>query len=261
MKIKASNVARRNKEAYERGAHIIANKGGTRSAKTWSILIILLYIAQKATSKILISVVSATLPHLKKGAIRDFDILLSSMGLVKGRDYDKNESDQLYTFGNGQIEFFGCENAGKVHGPQRNILFINEANRIKYEVYRQLAIRTDGTIFLDWNPTTTFWYDDNLANRDDVCEIHSTYLDNPFLSDTQVREIESNKSDEKWWRVYGLGLTGQISGLVYTNWDLIENDAMPALKDCKVACLGLDLASPTIQPRVLMSVLHMASYG
>lgn len=203
-------------------------------------MLLLYVIARSAVKPVLISVVSATLPHLKKGAIRDFDILLANMGLVKGMDYDKNESDQLYTFGKGQIEFFGCENAGKVHGPQRDILFVNEANRIKYEVYRQLAIRTNGTIFLDWNPTTTFWYDDNLANRDDVCEVHSTYLDNPFLSDTQVREIESYKSDEKWWRVYGLGLTGQISGLVYTNWDLIENDQMPNIKDCKVACLGLD---------------------
>lgn len=240
MRVQASEIFERNRQAYLQGVHIIANKGGTRSGKTWSILLLLWVIANNATHRTLISVVSDTLPHLKRGAIRDFDNLLSNMGLVEGVDYEKNMTDCVYSFGYGQMEFFGCENAAKVHGPQRDILFVNEANSIPYEVYRQLAIRTDGTIFLDWNPTTRFWFDDRVSMQDGVTIIHSTYLDNPFLSAQQIREIESNKGDKNWWRVYGLGETGLIGGLVYTNWEVIADTAMPPIEDCKMHAIGID---------------------
>ena len=251
--VKASKIFRQNKQAYNDGVRLIANKGGTRSGKTWSILLLLICIAIEAKERLLISIVSSTFPHLKRGAMRDFELLLGMLGLADCIDYKRNLSDSTFRFGNCVIEFFGCEQAAKVHGPQRDILFVNEANNIPYEVYRQLAIRTARTIFIDFNPTTRFWYDDKLSMLPDSRMIHSTYLDNPFLSEKQVKEIETYKNDASWWRVYGLGLTGMIGGLVYTNWEVIQDSDMPKYEDCKMHSLGLDFGF-TNDPTALLDV-------
>lgn len=252
-RVRASKIFRQNKQAYNDGVRLIANKGGTRSGKTWSILLLLICIAIQAKDRLLISVVSSTFPHLKRGAMRDFELLLGMLGLADGIDYKRNLSDSTFRFGNSVIEFFGCEQAAKVHGPQRDILFVNEANNIPYEVYRQLAIRTARTIFIDFNPTTRFWYDDKLSMLPDSRMIHSTYLDNPFLSEKQVKEIETYKNDSSWWRVYGLGLTGMIGGLVYTNWEIIKDSDMPKYEDCKMHSIGLDFGF-TNDPTALLDV-------
>lgn len=253
MAIQASEIFEQNEQAYNDGVRLIANKGGTRSGKTWSILLLLICIAIESKERLLISVVSSTFPHLKRGAMRDFELLLGMLGLADGIDYRRNLSDSTFRFGNSVIEFFGCEQAAKVHGPQRDILFVNEANNIPYEVYRQLAIRTARTIFIDFNPTTRFWYDDKLSMLPDSRMIHSTYIDNPFLSEKQVKEIETYKNDASWWRVYGLGLTGMIGGLVYTNWEIIKDSDMPKYEDCKMHSLGLDFGF-TNDPTALLDV-------
>ena len=118
-----------------------------------------------------------------------------------------------------------------------NLNFINEANHIPYEVQRQLAIRTAQTIFVDWNPAAEFWFEEeNLNLKADTVTLHSTYKDNGFLSPQQIREIESNKHNENWWRVYGLGLTGVYEGLIYSNWEQVNE--VPAV--VKSAWCGLD---------------------
>lgn len=219
----ASPVFEPNYDAYNSGMRVIANKGGTRSGKTFSVLLLLLAVAYHADNDLLISVVSESFPHLKRGAMRDFDSVLQANGFVEGKHYSHSRTEHLYKFRHGgRIEFFSADNAGKVHGAQRDILFINECNHIPYEIYRQLAVRTAHTIFLDWNPTSRFWFDDKVAMKDGVCVIHSTYMDNPFLSAAQVAEIESNRSDANWWKVYGLGETGSHEGLIYTNWDIVD---------------------------------------
>ena len=223
-----SGVFGKNIEAFNSGARVIANKGGARSGKTFSLLQLLLLIAIKSPSPLLISVVSESLPHLKKGAIRDFATIIEGENLREGRDYKFNRTDNLYTFGRSKIEFFSADSPGKVHGPQRDILFINEANHIPFEVYRQLAIRTSRTIFIDWNPSAEFWFEEEAIDiRSDTRVIHSTYKDNDFLSPAQVKEIEANKGNENWWRVYGLGLTGTREGLVITNWQAVRADLWP----------------------------------
>ena len=202
-------------DAYTRGARVIANKGGTRSSKTYSVVQLLLTIARMTSNKF-ISIVSESFPHLRRGVMKDFAEIIDKENLVEGRDFTFNKSEYKYTFPNGSVvEFFSVDNWGKVKGSRRDILFINECNRIDYETYRQLAVRTTETIFLDWNPDNEFWYEENLQGRDTTTEIHSTYLDNPYLDAQQVAEIESNKSNEHWWRVYGLGLTGHIEGTIY----------------------------------------------
>lgn len=216
---------------------IIANKGGTRSGKTYAVMQLLLVIA--TTLKRSISVVSESLPHLKRGALKDFREILDKEGLIEGRGYNENKTDNTFTFPNGSVvEFFSVDNWGKVKGSRRDILFINECNRINYETYRQLAVRTTETIFLDWNPDNEFWYEENIAHREGTAEIHSTYLDNPYLDTAQIAEIESNRHNEQWWRVYGLGLTGHIEGTIYRPF--IQIDELPEAKSRMQHYYGLD---------------------
>lgn len=216
---------------------IIANKGGTRSGKTYAVIQLLLVIA--TSLKRSISIVSESLPHLKRGAMKDFREILEKEGLIEGRDYFENKTGHTFTFPNGStIEFFSVDNWGKVKGSRRDILFINECNRINYETYRQLAVRTTETIFLDWNPDNEFWYEENIAHREGTAEIHSTYLDNPYLYTAQIAEIESNRNNEQWWRVYGLGLTGHIEGTIYRPF--IQIDELPEAKSRMQHYYGLD---------------------
>lgn len=235
--MKTTAVFEKNIKAYNEGARLIANKGGARSSKTFSILQLLLLIAIKSPRALLISVVSESFPHLKKGCLRDFCMILELEGMREGVDYTYNRTDSIFKIGKCSLEFFSADSPGKVHGPQRDILFINEANHIPFEVYRQLAIRTAQTIFVDWNPAAEFWFEEeNLNLKSDTVTLHSTYKDNGFLSPQQIREIESNKHNENWWRVYGLGLTGIYEGLIYSNWAQVND--VPAV--VKSAWCGLD---------------------
>lgn len=216
-------------KAYRDGYRGVDSRGGTRSTKTYSALQFLVFLAVGLVAKKVISVVSETLPHLKKGAIRDFEEILQKEGLISGplRDAPRwNATDCFYQFPNGTIiEFFSADAPGKVHGPSRDILFINEGQNIKWETANQLMIRTREFIIVDYNPTHEFWAHTELATDPRFKSIVSTYKDNRFLTPAQVEDIEKGKKNKNWWRVYGLGLTGQLEGIIY-NFELI--DKMPA---------------------------------
>lgn len=211
------------------GSRVIANRGGTRSGKTYSIMSLFVAMIYATNKPRVIDVVSESLPHLKRGALKDLGDILDNEGLVDGEHYTHNKTDNIYTFLSGLvIRFYSVDATNssswhKVKGARRDILFINECNHIPYEVYRQLAIRTTECIFLDWNPDAEFWYDEKIMNKAGTVEIHSTYLDNPFLPQEQIDEIESNKDDPNWWNVYGLGLTGRPVGLIYTRWEIVSD--------------------------------------
>ena len=199
----------------------VSSCGGTRSGKTYANLQAIFELALQDKKPRITSVVSETFPHLKRGAIRDFQVALG--------DY-WNEScwskgEYIYRLPNGSvIEFFSADSPAKVHGPARDRLFLNEAQSIPYEIARQLFVRTRGLIILDYNPTHTFWVNEQIETRPECVTIHSTYLDNPFLSSEQVAEIEANRNDRNWWQVYGEGKVGTLEGLIYS-FDQI--DEMP----------------------------------
>lgn len=218
--MRVTYVYRQNLSAWLAGCRVIANKGGTRSGKTYSLMSLFVTVAVTSRKQRVIDVVSESLPHLKRGALNDIADILEHEGLTEGIDYEENKSDHTFTFRSGTVmRFFSADNWGKVKGSRRDVLFINECNRVGYEVYRQLAVRTTERIFLDWNPDAEFWYEiKGIQVREGTREIHSTYKDNPFLSDVQIAEIESNKGDENWWKVYGLGQTGRAQGVIYTRW-------------------------------------------
>lgn len=225
MKIKTTRIYEDNAQAWLSGKRRVLNEGGTASSKTWSILQLLILIAQYAKSKILISVVSESLPHLKRGAVRDFFKILDE-SLDNNPHYNKTE--HVYTFGKGIIEFFGADEADKVRGPRRDILFINEGNNVPWETARGLDIRTSKFTFVDWNPVSEFWAHEKWIGNPENAYVHSTYLDAvDVITAQKVEDIESyRETDPNWWNVYGLGKLGKVEGLVYPFFSQI--DTLPA---------------------------------
>jgi phage terminase large subunit len=214
---------------------IRAVAGGTAASKTISIILILIAYAQ-THDKETISIVSETFPHLKRGAMRDFlNIMEEHHYFQPGR---WNKTDCIYTFETGSIiEFFSADQPGKVRGPRRQVIFINECNNVNYETFTQLEVRTEKVIWLDWNPINEFWwYTEVMPINKNYDFITLTYKDNEALDKLIVEAIESRKGNRNWWRVYGLGLLGQIEAQIYKEWLLM--DEIP--KEARLMRYGLD---------------------
>lgn len=228
--------------------------GGTSAGKTYGILPILIDKAIK-TPLLEISVTSESIPHLRKGALKDFLKIMKSTGRYIDSNY--NRTLLTYNFSNGSyIEFFSADQEDKVRGPRRNILYINECNNINFETYHQLAIRTDLEIWLDYNPTHEFWIHTELGDDEDSEELTLTYKDNEALSESIIKEIEKAKEKAKtssywdnWWKVYGLGQIGSLEGVVFNNWSVI--DKIP--EDARLIGLGLDFGY-TNDPTAIIEV-------
>lgn len=234
---------------------IRAAAGGTSASKTISILLILIdkcQIAANNGEQLLISVVSESLPHLKRGAMRDFLNIMEGHGYYK--DSNWNRSDYIYSFSpTVRMEFFGVDSPDKVRGPRRDILFMNEANNCPFESFEQLEVRTLKEIWLDWNPTNEFWfYTEILPYRQtDLDFITLTYKDNEALDDNIVKSIEARKHNTNWWKVYGLGQLGEVEGKIYKDWAIIPE--IP--HEARLERLGLDFGYAN-DPAVLVAVYY-----
>lgn len=194
--------------------------GGTSAGKTISILQILIDYAQ-STENQLISVVSESFPHLRRGAMRDFLNIMEQQRYFQEERWSK--TDYTYTFETGsKLEFFSADQPGKVRGPRRDVLFVNEANNISYEAFDQLRIRTRKVIWLDWNPVNEFFWYTEVAPNYDHDFVTLTYKDNEALAPEIVSDIESHRYNKNWWLVYGLGQLGEVEGRIYTNWQIID---------------------------------------
>lgn len=201
---------------------IRAVAGGTSASKTISILLYLIARSQSDKTPTLTSVVSESIPHLKRGAIRDFKNIMQSHNYWKESNW--SATDSIYTFETGsKIEFFSADNPDKLRGGRRDRLFLNEANNMSLDVFDQLEVRTKEFVFLDWNPTNEFWfYTDILNKRQDLDFITLTYKDNEALSPEIVSSIEARKERKGWWQVYGLGQLGEVEGKIYKDWQIID---------------------------------------
>ena len=205
--------------------------------------------AQSDKRATLTSVVAESIPHLKRGALRDFKNIMQTHKYWK--DSNWNATDSIYEFETGsKIEFFSTDNGDKLRGARRDRLFMNECNNIHLEAFEQLEVRTKEFVFLDWNPSHEFWfYTDVLATRDDVEHIILTYKDNEALPEEIVKAIEARKNNARWWKVYGEGQLGEVDGRVYTGWEVIDD--IPHM--ARLERRGLDFGY-TIDPTTIVAV-------
>lgn len=229
-------------------------RGGTSAGKTFGILPILASKAAKYPS-MEISVVAESVPHLRRGALKDFLKIMAETGRLKAHQF--NKSTLKYTFENGSyIEFFSADQPDRLRGARRTTLYVNECNNISFDAYHQLSIRTSEDIWLDYNPVSTFWVDNELIGQPDVDFITLTYKDNEALPKTIIKDIESAKEKAKtssywanWWKVYGLGQIGSLEGVCIPDWRELE--MLP--NEARLLCHGLDFGY-TNDPTSLVSL-------
>jgi phage terminase large subunit len=232
IRIPFTPTAKKTYQALRAGYPVIVNEGSARSGKTYGEIQIAILKARDENKGV--SIVSHSLPHIKRGAYRDFRDIMERMGIWDEQRF--SYTDFVYEFhGGGYIELFGLEDETRARGPKRDILIINEGNLIKKTVYDQLAIRTTEQIIIDLNPADLecwcYGEADNPVNK----KIHSTYLDNKTfingkwisnLNPIQIRRIEAYKdADPFMWNVFGLGLRGHATDIIYTHWKIC--DALP----------------------------------
>jgi phage terminase large subunit len=234
-------------------------QGGTSSSKTFSIIPLLIdYAVFKPKTEI--SIVSESIPHLRRGALKDFIKIMDWLGMYREEQF--NRSTLRYDFVNGSyIEFFSADQADKLRGARRDVLFVNECNNITFESYHQLAIRTRRFIYLDYNPTSEFWVHKELLSDNDAEMIILTYKDNEALDKDLVKEIEKAKEKAKessywanWWKVYGLGEVGVVDGVIFENWEVVKQIPETA----ELLGYGLDFGF-TNDPTALISVYRFNS--
>jgi len=225
-------------------AKVVVNQGGTSSSKTFSI-VQLLFLKAIEKPKQVITVTGESLPNLRKGSYRDAEYIYSNTDFIKANVVAWNKTDRVILFKNGSIiEFISNLDEQSAKNGKRDILFVNEANGISWAIFWQLAIRTRGQIFLDYNPTTHFWAHEKLIGTTPesndlsatVQLIISDHRHNTFLTAEDHAKIEGIK-DKELWNVYARGRTGNLTGLIFPEWRMIPNDQFP--KDAPF-CGGLD---------------------
>lgn len=216
------------------------NRGGSRSSKTYSLMQIAYLIATLNDNKT-ISVVSESLPHLKKGAMKDFFDFLKINKLYDVKNH--NKTDCSYSFPTGSvIEFFGVESAAKVHGAGRDFLFANEIQNLSYETFFQLAMRTTVRVYADYNPVRRFWVDSEYLDHPNFkpkCTlIHSTLFDNQFCP-ANIKDTIMTRAltDANYKRVYLDGEIGSVEGLVFPDYTVVPVVVPP---EYTLIGLGLD---------------------
>lgn len=238
-------------EALADAPRYIDSRGGARSGKTIAAMQIFSLLAMEDKVPTITSVVSESLPHLKRGAVRDFKTALQDMD--RWNEDSWNKTDFIYTFPSGSIiEFFGADTPAKLQGPARDRLFINEANRVEWDAARQLMVRTGGLVMYDYNPSSPFWGTDEIPKRDRYCLVHTTYKDNEYLPDEVRRELLANKGTGNWWRVYGLGLIGQVEGQIF-NFRLV--DSMPDAEGF-IESWGMDFGFTNDPTTLIRTLVH-----
>jgi len=227
---------------------IIINQGGTRSGKTYNILLFIIFYYCLRNNKKIITICRKTFPALRATVLRDFLSILRKYDLYK-EEYHNKSSSEYTLFGN-LIEFISLDQPVKVRGRKRELLFINEANELYFEDWQQLLFRTSEKIILDYNPSEEYhWIYDKIIPREDASFLKTNYLDNPFLEKTLVDEIERLKyTDEQYWQIYGLGEKGISKAIIFNYY---EYNILPS--QAEFIAMGMDFGF-TNDPTSLVGV-------
>lgn len=192
---------------------------------------------------------------LDKTCIRDFEEVLINEGwfnLIK-----HNKTKKTYEYQGRTVEFFGANDEQKIRGSKRAILHCNEANELGYKSeFFQLLIRTTDKVFLDFNPDDEdIWINTKIeqkrsVEKGDVEVIVSTYQDNTFLEQSLIEEIEYlEQTDLEFWKIYGLGQYGKITGLIFPDVKVVDN--IPS--NAKLLGYGLDFGF-TLDPTTIIEL-------
>lgn len=220
----------------DKNTRTFINQGGTSSGKTYTIMQVLIYLAM-AENRSVITVAGQDLPNLKSGAIRDAKTIVYNSKWLTGF-FKFNESGHFFVGSNGSvIEFKSYKDEQDAKSGKRDYLFVNEANGIRYDVFWQLAIRTRKQVYIDYNPTRRFWVHDKVKGAKGSKLIISDHRGNPFLSKAEHERIEGTE-DVELWKVYARGLTGKLTGLIFPNFNIV--DELPSRDAWKVEGYGLD---------------------
>jgi phage terminase large subunit len=235
LTIKQTEVFNWNLDALQDdNVRFIINQGGSRSSKTYSLCQMVIVYCLTNPGK-MVSIIRKTFPTLRGTVMRDFFEVMNELGLYDKPSHHKTEN--IYHFPNGSmVEFFGADNEQKLRGRKRDVLWLNEANELNFEEFTQLNMRTTDKLIFDFNPSENFHWLYDLISRPESILIHSTYKNNPFLSDSQVNEIENLiMYDESYYKIYALGEKGSGKTTIYTHWKYYET--LPEIKD---TVYGLD---------------------
>jgi phage terminase large subunit len=207
---------------YNATEDIIVNQGGSSSGKTYSILQVLFTKAVQYYN--VITVVGESIPNLKAGALRDALDIYNSSPILKSLISDYNRTDRIFQFVNGSImEFKSYETPQGAKSGKRDYLFINEAQGISKEVFNELHIRTKKQTYIDYNPNAEFWVHEDIIGKPDSKLFISDHRHNPFVPQKIRDKIEALRyKDMELFKVYARGLTGKIEGLVFRNFDIVN---------------------------------------
>lgn len=222
-KIQTTRIFRDIEQAVAQGYTTISLQGSARSSKTYNVLIwLIVYCLSHPNTRL--SIVRATLPAIKGSVLVDFKEILQRMGIYNERSL--NKSELIYTFANGSwAEFFSTDSEQKLRGRKRDILFVNEANELGFIEWQQLKMRTTRLSIIDYNPSFSdeHWICETVNQDPRTFHSVTTYLDNPFLEQTVIDEIESlREKNQSLWQVYGLGQQAVIEGLVFKYFGICE---------------------------------------
>ncbi len=222
--MKTTRIFKEIVKAYSEKADVIVNEGGTRSTKTYSAIQAIYFIAKNLKRRKKIYIFGETMSVLQDGAMEDMRNVCDSDNFIFDNNFNIQKS--IFTIGKAKVIFRQADKASKAHNIKAYIAFFNEANHISFDFYTQISQRAESLIIIDHNPTAKYWVHDHvLTNKElDVRYTHSTYIDNPFLSQKEIRNIESKKNMLKWWRIYGLGLIGFSDTLLFQVGDLLRFD-------------------------------------
>ena len=184
---------------------IVVEQGGTRSGKTYNILLWVIFNYCAANNDKIITICRKSFPSLRATVMRDFMAILQKYNCYNEQYHNKSNSE-YHLFGN-LVEFISLDQPQKIRGRKRDLLFVNEGNELYYEDMQQLLFRTQDRIILDFNPSDEYhWIYDKLIPRDDCVFYKTTYLDNPFIEVSIRNEIERLKdTDEQYWQRDGRG--------------------------------------------------------
>jgi len=225
-------------------------QGGTRSGKSWSLMQYCLYLMTTEKKPLTISIVRKTLPALKRSVLRDFLHISKQLGIYWHGVH--NKSDNTFEYNGHTLEMFSTDDAQKIRGSSRDILWINEGNELFFEDYQQLAMRTRVEILIDFNPSDPVHFLYDLAEQKECDLFISTYKDNKFLPKELIDEIERIRSrDPDYWRVYGEGQRAIFSDKqIFKNWQYIPHKEFPEFNE---TTLGIDFGY-TNDPLAILEV-------